>query len=487
MLSGKAAIWTFVSLVLVIGAMALIIMSVTNSLKTMCSGGAHYDETAKKCIPDCTGDMINQPTLGYECSQCPKGYQMDSGRCVKSCKDNADCPVSPTGAPVNCLEGLCSGKVWTCNQDDNGHGGVCTAVTGSVPIGVPVYSSRKECINFGGCKCERNWEWNASMDACNTYSCTKNAQNGWGSRVSKDKESIPSQLFRPFQSADGICLPVTEDGTPGLPDATKCQAKTREACFSTGSKPNDLSCRWFPNTVCNRLAPDHPWDACTCGGWWCIGNCNTNKRNNGYTKTKCHNVGGKSYCRSNLRVNDKVTSNCGRKYTKAGGEGIPKGCALDPNPPRCSRGYSMKKKDDYYWCEKDGVECAINDGSIHALLKRIPVFCTPGTEIPHMDYNPLEYQYCQLNQGNSGASSDLSVTSDMKWVTQPVTKAGVGDYVATNGVDKKLENGQGWCSNSNTRLPGICEAVSPENCTKVTGCKYVPNPDGKSLGTCVAK
>lgn len=381
---------TYVLLVLIVGVMIAVIVFITKTFSTTCQNGYHYDYTAKRCIPTCSGKNINQPTLDYQCSPCQKGYVVNNnGICVKSCTSNGDCPKSSTGAAQQCVNKMCTDQVWTCNKTKNGS--VCVPLEGDVPSGTTIYSTLKDCIT-SGCKCDKNWEWNASMDACNTYSCTKNALDGWGSNVPKDRESTPSTLFSPYQQSDGgTCLPVTDDGTPGAPsdDGICSTATDRETCFRTGSEDNKLSCRWFPDTVCNRIMPNNPWNSCTCPASWCIGDCNTKAPNNGYTLTKCHNVGGSAYCRSNIHVNDKVVSNCAKKYKDAGGTGTTTSCPQGDQP-----------------------------------------------------YNPLEFKYCTLKPNDN-----------FEWVSQPISSEGVGDYVATNGIDKELSNYTNkWCPNAVTKI-----------------------------------
>ena len=260
----------YIMLALIMAVMIPVIVFITRSFSMTCQDGYHWDKTAKKCVATCSGTEINQPTLDYKCGQCPKDYIVNTGLCVKSCRNNADCPKSSTGFVQNCVNGVCTDQVWTCNKKKNGS--VCEPLEGDIPSGSTIYSNLKDCITSGSCKCDNNWEWNASMDACNTYSCTKNALDGWGSNIQKGQESTPSTLFSPYQQSDGgTCLPVTDDGTPGAPSedgvAFLCMnAKDRESCFRTGSDDNKLSCRWFPDTVCNRIMPQKaPWDSCRDG------------------------------------------------------------------------------------------------------------------------------------------------------------------------------------------------------------------------------
>ena len=115
--------------------------------------------------------------------------------------------------------------------------------------------------------------------------------------------------------------------------------------------------------------------------------------NNGYTLTKCQNaIAGKVYCRSNIRVNDKVVSNCAKKYKDAGGKNTATGCPKGDQP-----------------------------------------------------YNPLEFKYCTLNK----PASVVAGADDFKWVSQPINSGGVGGYVATNGIANRISNNNDlWCKNA---------------------------------------
>ena len=297
----------------------VIIYLVTKQFQSMCASGMHYDETLKRCLETCSGQEINQPTLNYKCAACAKGMTLQNDKCKILCNDSADCPKGPTGEAVKCLNGTCLEEVWTCNKDPNGNGKVCTPQTGPIPAGYVPWSSRKECL-LSGCTCDKNWELNAAMDSCNTFACTENALNGWGSNLKQGDKSKESTLFKPFTSPGGFCLPVTDDGTPDSP-GEPCTATTKEECISTGEDENKLICRWFPNTVCNRIRPTAPWKNCMCQIPACY-TCRASQPDNGYTASDCSMQGwGSGDCGVNLRPNDKIVSNCVRKYREAGGKG----------------------------------------------------------------------------------------------------------------------------------------------------------------------
>ena len=315
--------------------------------------------------------------MGTSKNLCDPGYKFDGGQCKKICVSSPDSV---------CLSGLCSKSAWICDDDQNKNGKVCKSVD-TIPEGKKVYPSLKECLTTGDCSCSANWEWNADMDSCNTYACPLNAENGWGSNIKKGQLGTKSTLFDPYPTSGGICLPVSSDGTISPPNAS-CSGTDKKSCINTGSDPNKLSCRWFPNNKCLRKTPNMPpgyeiWDVCTCNAFDCIGDCDQKDPLGGYTLDQCHNEG--FGCLSKMHVNDQVISNCALKYKKLSG-----------------------KTDDPDFCPKD------------------------------QPYNPVEFNYCQLTNG------------DFEWVQQGfnVTHDGKGPNIYTDGINQggHASWDTEWCS-----------------------------------------